>query len=80
MCKPCGAYGQEADDVLKIEGPRGEHALERASGRFDRELQHQQRDGDGEDAVTEGLETASGPSLPRAGLHRAGQLDLPCSR
>ena len=56
--EPGSADSQEADDVGHVGGPGMKHLLQRCARRVNRDVQHEQRDGDGEHAVAECLHPA----------------------
>ena len=63
---PGGADRQEADEVHEIGRPTPQELLQRRTGRPERKVEHEQRDGDGQHAVTERLH----PVLAQSGVCR----------
>src|SRR5215813_9367449 len=56
--EPGGTDSQEADDVGHVGGPRMKHLFQRCARRVNRDVQHEQCDGDGEHTVAECLHPA----------------------
>ena len=56
--KPGSADSQEADDVGHVAGPGMKYLLQRCARRVNRDVQDEQRDGDGEHGIAESLHPA----------------------
>ena len=73
VAEPRGADRQEADEVRDERRPDVQHLVQRRTGWMNREVQHQQRDGDREHAVAERLQPPLTERARRPGVDSSGR-------